>query len=199
VRERCECGCHEFGSEMCDACEINHFVNAQDRLAGRRDVSDRERAAVSRTYGELPESIRERIDGSVWDNKTPSEQRDWLADQLDGEIVSCREQSSQFKAARARIAELEQAKPKCPDCNSVGMSHCSDPENCGGLYWPDRMYRDLEARNVVLKNALERAHACATLRADGTCDGCFVSAALKPRSAPASRYSFTPEERGEEW
>jgi uncharacterized protein with PIN domain len=82
--------------------------------------------------------------------------------------------------ARARIAELEQAKPKCPDCNSVGMSHCSDPENCGGLYWPDRMYRDLEAHNAVLKNALEKAHACATLRADGTCDGCFVSAALKP-------------------
>jgi hypothetical protein len=84
----------------------------------------------------------------------------------------------QRNALGVRVAELEKAKPKCPDCNSVGMSHCSDPENCGGLYWPDRMYRDLEARNAVLTNALARAHACATLREDGTCDGCFVSAAL---------------------
>lgn len=30
----------------------------------------------------------------------------------------------------------------------------------------------------VLKEALYRAHACATRRDDGTCDGCFVSEAL---------------------
>lgn len=30
-----------------------------------------------------------------------------------------------------------------------------------------------------LRGALARAHACATLRADGTCDGCFVSEALE--------------------
>ena len=36
--------------------------------------------------------------------------------------------------------ELQEArnrlKPKCPDCNSVGMSHCAHPEECGGVYWP---------------------------------------------------------------
>ena len=31
----------------------------------------------------------------------------------------------------------------------------------------------------ALVAALRQAHDCATLREDGTCDGCFVSAALK--------------------
>lgn len=36
-----------------------------------------------------------------------------------------------------------------------------------------------ERENVkTLREALERAHACATLKDDGTCLGCFVSAAL---------------------
>ena len=50
-------------------------------------------------------------------------------------------------AEREREVEQlkEQTKPKCPVCNSVRMSHCSDPEHCGGLYWPDKMYRALEA------------------------------------------------------
>lgn len=31
---------------------------------------------------------------------------------------------------------------------------------------------------LMVREALKRAHACATLRDDGTCDGCFVSEAL---------------------
>jgi hypothetical protein len=42
----------------------------------------------------------------------------------------------------------------------------------------------------ALRGALTKAHACATLRPDGTCDGCFVSDALSV--APAS------DERSEE-
>lgn len=70
----------------------------------------------------------------------------------------------------ARIRELEQErdrapelrKPKCPDCNSVGLSHCSDPINCGGVYWPDHMYNQLQAQLAAvtqekdtLRDALE--------------------------------------------
>jgi hypothetical protein len=39
-----------------------------------------------------------------------------------------------------------------------------------------------EGRVEELAEVLRRAHACATLREDGTCEGCFVSEAL--RSAP---------------
>jgi len=58
-----------------------------------------------------------------------------------------------------RNLELESArapKPKCPDCNAVGLSHCSDPENCGGVYWPDSHYRKLEAELKAEREA--RAH-----------------------------------------
>lgn len=59
-----------------------------------------------------------------------------------------------------RIARAEAArKPKCPDCNSVGLSHCSDPINCGGVYWPDEMYRKLEADNKALHERLEEQRA----------------------------------------
>jgi hypothetical protein len=34
-------------------------------------------ATVSRTYGELPECVRAMVESHVWDNKNPSEQRDW--------------------------------------------------------------------------------------------------------------------------
>lgn len=40
---------------------------------------------------------------------------------------------------------------------------------------------ELNAERDMLRAALKRAHACATLRDDGTCDGCFVSEALKER------------------
>lgn len=30
----------------------------------------------------------------------------------------------------------EDNKPYCPDCNSVGMSHCAHPEECGGVIYP---------------------------------------------------------------
>jgi hypothetical protein len=60
-------------------------------------------------------------------------------------------------------------KPKCPDCNSVRMSHCSDPENCGGVYWPDHMYRKLETDHAhllrsheALREALQKAERCLT-------------------------------------
>lgn len=36
----------------------------------------------------------------------------------------------------------------------------------------------LSRRVRQLETALRLAHACATLRPDGTCDGCFVSEAL---------------------
>ena len=55
---------------------------------------------------------------------------------------------------------------------------------CGSPTW-DLSDADIAALSAVLKShsdlydALKFAHAgCATLRADGTCDGCFVSAAL---------------------
>jgi hypothetical protein len=41
-----------------------------------------------------------------------------------------------------------------------------------------------EAQLAQARAALVKAHACATLRDDGTCDGCFVSAALSP-AAPS--------------
>lgn len=48
----------------------------------------------------------------------------------------------------------------------------------------ERSYIDkvmaLERRAEGLEGVLRRAHACATLREDGTCEGCFVSEALGP-------------------
>lgn len=40
------------------------------------------------------------------------------------------------------------------------------------------MVVQLVTRVRTLSEALRRAHACATLRDDGTCGGCFVSEAL---------------------
>ena len=39
-------------------------------------------------------------------------------------------------------------------------------------------YSDSQKKIEGLRDALKMAHGCATLRVDGTCDGCFVSAAL---------------------
>jgi hypothetical protein len=39
-------------------------------------------------------------------------------------------------------------------------------------------YDSMKAEIAELRVALHRVHNCATLRDDGTCDGCFVSAAL---------------------
>lgn len=79
--------------------------------------------------------------------------------------------------ARRSIAHLQQElqaakeriKPRCPDCNSVGLGHCSDPLNCGGVYWPDAMYRALEQRNKALEDALK------ILREPVTAPACIVS------------------------
>jgi hypothetical protein len=75
-------------------------------------------------------------------------------------------------------AAFEAAKPKCPDCNSVGMSHCSDPENCGGVYYPDSMYRKLEveiaaleAQNKTLRDAL--IGVCQQRMVDGSLCFCW--------------------------
>lgn len=37
----------------------------------------------------------------------------------------------------------------------------------------------LDSRLAEAREALQQAHACATVRSDGTCDGCFVSDALR--------------------
>lgn len=42
-----------------------------------------------------------------------------------------------------------------------------------------RPEKKLIAYATQLREALQRAHACGTLREDGTCDGCFVSEALE--------------------
>ena len=61
----------------------------------------------------------------------------------------CEDCVNGIKRAEKVEAENEslkaQLRPKCPGCLSVRMSHCSDPSNCGGVYWPDHMYRALEA------------------------------------------------------
>jgi len=38
--------------------------------------------------------------------------------------------------------------------------------------------KDLRGQVNMLREALVRAHCCATIRKDGNCDGCFVSEAL---------------------
>lgn len=76
--------------------------------------------------------------------KTGADRDSWLED------------AGYFAAIIERIAALEaRRKPKCPDCNSVGMAHCSDPENCGGVYWPDHRYRALETQVKTLGEALD--------------------------------------------
>ena len=71
---------------------------------------------------------------------------------------------AKLKDAEAENARLKEGpKPKCPDCNAVGLGHCSDPENCGRVYWPDYMYRSLEQQ---LREAQETiAQLTETLRA----------------------------------
>lgn len=45
---------------------------------------------------------------------------------------------------------------------------------------------EMRAYATRLEAALEKAHACATVRDDGECEGCFVSEALatRPESQP---------------
>ncbi len=62
-----------------------------------------------------------------------------------------------YEDVQERIAQLTaERKPKCPDCNAVGMGHCSDPEHCGGVYWPDAMYRKVEAERDAALRECER-------------------------------------------
>lgn len=51
-----------------------------------------------------------------------------------------------------------------------------------------RAQSNLIAINQKLLIALKRAHSCATVQADGTCDGCFVSEAIKE----AEQYKSSP-------
>jgi len=46
----------------------------------------------------------------------------------------------------------------------------------GSEYWG--MNQELTEQIAALRQALKRAHNCATLKDDGTCLGCFVSEAL---------------------
>lgn len=50
------------------------------------------------------------------------------------------------------------------------------------LHFPAKYYVDLLQKEkdkvLKLKEVLKQAHACATLKEDGTCGGCFVSEAL---------------------
>ena len=92
---------------------------------------------------EALEKIEDKADGYADDSE----------DGLRG--LRFRELSKQARAERTQMnADMQipedKPRPKCPDCNSVGMSHCSDPANCGGVYWPDHMYRSLEAQNAKL-------------------------------------------------
>lgn len=43
-----------------------------------------------------------------------------------------------------------------------------------------REVQQLEADNRLYREVLESSHTCATIRNDGTCDGCAVSEALSP-------------------
>lgn len=36
----------------------------------------------------------------------------------------------------ASVYFAEASKPHCPECNKVGLRHCSDPEHCGGVVQP---------------------------------------------------------------
>ncbi len=56
----------------------------------------------------------------------------------------------------------------CPKCNHHNPTMCVMAGQVKG--WKERA--------DLLAEALTRAHSCATLRSDGTCDGCFVSEAL---------------------
>lgn len=58
------------------------------------------------------------------------------------------------KEAEIERLKAEMAKPKCPECNSVGLSHCSDPLNCGGIYWPDHLCRTAQQQIETLRGAL---------------------------------------------
>jgi len=49
--------------------------------SGERVPEGTETASV--TYGDLPEAVRALVINHEWDNRTPSEQRDWLIAQLD--------------------------------------------------------------------------------------------------------------------
>lgn len=59
-----------------------------------------------------------------------------------------------------------------------------------GTHWDDAKERCIKNWNTravpdtrILIDALKKAHACATLRDDGTCDGCFLSEALEKYAA----------------
>ena len=54
---------------------------------------------------------------------------------------------------------------------------------------------ELSEQNTMLRSTLMGAHACATLRDDGTCDGCFVSDALAVVTRPAPPVATPGEER----
>lgn len=123
-----------------------------NRLRVERDALQAEverlRGANSLTFGELPENIRTRMAWShEWDNKNPSEQRDWLMHELDGEIVSCQEQSSQLRAAQKERDSLrEQIKEKD-----------SQLETAQGLYDDaNRDWRAMRAERDALKEQLRR-------------------------------------------
>jgi hypothetical protein len=99
---------------------------------------------------------------SQGDNKLKTKARAWMEDRGYNPITIATLVDEFAAFAASSLAEvsqqLEQAKKAC-----------------------DLLGEDLEsaeARLAVCEKALRKAHGCATIREDGTCDGCFVSEAL---------------------
>ena len=64
-----------------DAGRYERYFLPTDIIAGAKKIKDR-LSVVSRTYGELPEQLQGLLPSHEWDNKTPSEQRDWTLARL---------------------------------------------------------------------------------------------------------------------
>lgn len=105
----------------------------------RAHLAEKRLAANSRTWGELPHSIQDILkEPHEWDNKNPSEQRDWAIERL-----------AEAEAIRGPAGALVEAMETCHACKSSvlveeGPTYCSeggcsydcddhDPPNCVGI------------------------------------------------------------------
>lgn len=79
-----------------------------------------------------------------------------------------------YVCPRCRSWKEEDGGPMSNGCNCVGERMAFIRTN---FIFPE--LDKMKSSHEGLVEALKRSHACATVRDDGTCDGCFVSEALK--------------------
>ena len=180
----------------CQPSDESELVRLQSSLA----AAQARVAEVERERDDL--AMREREVTCVWCGHQFKSTLRSQADHLYAHAKECekhpvRALTTERDALKARLAEVERELASCSQAAKIHCGLALDWRNIAEMVERERdiykqtvkMLRDdvrswsgkcdiLQDSCEAMREALIKAHLCATLRRDGTCDGCHVSAAL---------------------